>query len=102
MLNKIKFIIVAQIIPFTFPLLFQRIKEKLPFIKERLELSMLRSSFVITRGILKEYRKYSIFKSKFNNILNDLDEEIDSLEIVLNNWDKLNFITQEIQNGKLG
>ena len=73
----------AQLAPFIFRKHLDAIKPYLPAVTDRATLAWLKDAFTLYHVALKGYRNISLFRGRLDALLEDLDEEIDSLEFVL-------------------
>ena len=77
------FLVVAQVAPFAIRKHLDAIKPYLPAVTDRASLAWLKDAFTLYHLALKGYRHVCLFRGRLDTLLNDLDEEIDSLEVVL-------------------
>jgi hypothetical protein len=91
------FFIYAQFAPFIFRKHLEVIFPALPYIKERESLYWLRDTFRLYYHTLKFYRSASLFRPQVDEILDRLDEEIDSLNFALQNEPFLKQVIETIE-----
>ena len=77
------FLIIGQLAPFVMRKHLDAIKPYLPSVTDRATLAWLKDAFTLYYMALKGYRHVSLFRGRLDALLEDLDEEIDSLEFVL-------------------
>ena len=77
------FLVFGQLAPFVFRKHLDAIKPYLPAVTDRSSLSWLKDAFTLYHMALKGYRHVCLFRGHLDALLDDLDEEIDSLEFVL-------------------
>ena len=77
--------LIAPIIPRIFRDHLNYIYPALPYIQDRKSLEWLRDTFLLYYFSLKGYRSAALFKNKFDLLMEELDEHIDSLNYVLEN-----------------
>jgi hypothetical protein len=77
------FFVFAQVVPFVFGNHVNLIKPYLPSVTDRTSLIWLKDAFTLYHAALTDYRRVCLFRGRVDAILDELDEEIDSLELVL-------------------
>lgn len=77
------FVVIAQVAPFIIRNHLDAIKPYLPAVTDRPSLAWLKDAFTLYHMALKGYRYVCLFRGRLDALLDDLDEEIDSLEFVL-------------------
>ena len=77
------FVLVAQFAPFVIRKHLDAITPYLPAVTDRATLEWLKDAFTLYHMALKDYRSVCLFRGRLDALLDDLDEEIDSLEFVL-------------------
>ena len=81
----IVYVILAQFLPFIFKKHLSVILPALPYLKDRKSISMLRDIFSLYYYAMKGYRPVSLFKGKIDAIIDELDEQLDSISFALEN-----------------
>ncbi len=79
----IAYAILAQFVPFIFKKHLSVILPALPYLKDRKSITMLRDIFSLYYYAMKGYRPVSLFKGKIDAIIDDLDEQLDSISFAL-------------------
>jgi hypothetical protein len=94
-------VIFAQFSPFVIKKHLQTIVPHLPEITDRSSLQWLKDAFTLYYFSLKGYRPFCLFlfRGRLDALLEDLDEEIDSLAFALEND---TFLTETIEQIKRG
>ncbi len=92
------FLVFAQIAPFIFRKHLNVITPHMANITDRAALSWLKDAFTLYFVAMKEYRRFCIFRERADALLDDLDEEIDSLKLVLDQGIMLDQVVKQIQN----
>lgn len=78
--------LIAQLVPILFKQHLQIVFPILPYLKERESLILLKDVFLLYHEVLKGYRELAIVgRKRFDFLIEDLDEQIDSIEFVLEN-----------------
>jgi hypothetical protein len=81
----VAYAILAQFVPFIFKKHLSVILPALPYLKDKKSISMLRDIFSLYYYAMKGYRPVSLFKGKIDAIIDELDEQIDSISFALEN-----------------
>jgi len=90
--------IFAQVAPILFENHLDKIIPYLPYIDNFNVLSMIKDIFAIYLYTLKGYRRLCIFtRNKLDNLIEELDEHIDSLEYVIENHEVLSAAVDKIE-----
>lgn len=92
------FIFFGQLAPFIFRKHLDAIAPHLPAVTDRATLAWLKDAFTLYHMALKDYRSVCLFRGRLDALLDDLDEEIDSLELVLGQEKFLQQTVAEITN----
>lgn len=79
----IVYAILAQFVPFIFKKHLSVILPALPYLKDRKSIAALRDIFSLYYYAMKGYRPASLFRGKIDAIIDELDEQIDSISFVL-------------------
>lgn len=93
-------LISAQFVPSVFAKHINIIVPALPFIKDKKTLHWIKDVFLLYYYTLKEYKKFSLFRTRINKLIEEIDEHIDSLEFSLNNWNEMQGVINSINNEK--
>ena len=91
--------VLAQFSPFVIRKHLQTIVPHLPEITDRASLQWLKDAFTLYYFSLKEYRPFCFFRGRLDALLDDLDEDIDSLAFALEND---SFVKETIDQIKRG
>lgn len=75
--------ILAQFVPFIFKKHLSVILPALPYLKDRKSISVLKDVFALYYYAMKGYRPASLFRRKIDAIIDELDEQIDSISFAL-------------------
>ncbi len=79
----IAYAILAQFVPFIFKKHLEVILPALPYLKDRKSITMLKDIFSLYYFAMKGYRPASLFKGRIDAIIDELDEQIDSISFAL-------------------
>jgi hypothetical protein len=75
--------ILAQFVPFIFKKHLSIILPALPYLKDKKSISMLKDVFSLYYFAMKGYRPACLFRGKIDAIIDELDEQIDSISFAL-------------------
>lgn len=75
--------VLAQIYPFQISRCTNKLKEKLPMVQDVAILVLVRDVLTLMCSLSGVYRRLSLFKGKMHETLDEMDELIDSLNLVL-------------------
>ena len=90
--------IFAQVAPILFKNHLNKIIPYLPYIDDFNVLSVIKDIFAIYFYALKDYRPFCIFtRNKLDDLVDELDEHIDSLEYVIKNHEFLSAAVDKIE-----
>ncbi len=78
----VPFLVFAQVTPFMFRRHLALILPHLPDVTDPKDLAWLKDAFTLYYVTLEEYRPYCLFRRTTRELLDELDEQIDSLEFV--------------------
>lgn len=90
-------LIVAQFVPVIFGRHIKLILPHLPYIKDTKTLLWIKDIFLLYYYSLKEYRRLCLFKKGINSLIDEVDEQIDSIEFFLNNRQQLQNVIESIK-----
>lgn len=81
----VPFVAFAQVTPFVFRRHLALILPHLPEVTDPQDLAWLKDAFTLYHETLKGYQPYCLFRHTTRETLDELDEQIDSLEFVITN-----------------
>lgn len=93
-------LIFAQISPYIFRSPLNKIFPLLPYIKDKNSLNWLKDTFLLYYYTLKGYKPFCLFRKPVNSLMDELDEQIDSLSFSLKNQDFLQHAIENIEHYK--
>jgi hypothetical protein len=91
-------VLFAQVVPFIFRRHLNVILPALPFIQSREDLTNLKTAFTLYFWALKGYRPFCLLRRQVDILLEDLDDEIDSIDLVIERGEELRGMVSEIQS----
>lgn len=97
---SVPFLILAQFVPFIYRKHLSVIFSALPYIMERESLSWLKDAFMLYYYSLKGYRPFCLFRGSIDTLIDELDEQIDSLSFSLENQNFLQSAIGAIEKAK--
>jgi len=92
------FFILAQVAPFALKSHVEKILPVLPYIEDAKTLAWLRNAFLLYHEALKAYEPHSFFRRRMRSLIDELDEQIDSLTFVSENQQYLEQALRDIEN----
>lgn len=78
-------LIFAQITPFVFRKHISVIIPLLPYIQDREALLWIKDAFTLYYHSLKGYKPFCLFRGSINDLIDELDEHLDSISFVIEN-----------------
>ena len=78
-------LIFAQITPFVFRRHIKVIVPLLPYIQDQKALLWIKDAFTLYYHSLKGYRPFCLFRRSINDLIDELDEHLDSISFVIEN-----------------
>lgn len=95
---SIPLLIFAQIVPFIFRKHLSTIFPALPYIEKEESLHWLRDTFLLYYYALKGYNTFCLFRKSINSLIDELDENIESLEFALEHRSSLQKTIESIEH----
>jgi len=93
----VRIVVLAQFVPFVFRRHLALLIPSLPNVHSPADLAWVRDALVLYHESLKAYARFCLFRSQINEMLDEVDEHLDSLEFVASHKDFLDKATAQIE-----
>lgn len=91
------FLLLAQVVPFIFRRHLALLIPGLPNVQSPGDLAWVKDALVLYHESLKAYSRFSVFRAQANEMLEEIDEHLDSLEFITSHKDFLDRATAQIE-----
>jgi len=79
------FLVLAQFVPFIFERHLALLIPRLPDVRGADDLALVKDALMLYHESLKAYAAFCLFRRKASDMLDDIDEQLDSLEFIASN-----------------
>lgn len=93
----VPFVLLAQFVPFIFRRHLALLIPSLPDVHSPADLAWVKDALVLYHESLRAYSRFSAFRREANDMLEEIDEQIDSLEFIAGHRDFLDKATAQIE-----